>query len=56
MKSIILLFVTIFGGLGSYIPFLFGDQNLVDGWGILGGLIGGFVGIWLGVAVSKRWG
>jgi uncharacterized membrane protein YfcA len=53
-KRIILLSVTIFSGLGSYIPYMFGDTNLLDGWGILGGFVGGIVGIWLGVVISKR--
>lgn len=45
------------GGLvGGYVPVLFGDNELLDGWSILGGLVGGFVGIWLGVVLSKRYG
>lgn len=55
-KRVLLLFATIFGFLGGYLPVLFGDQNILDGWGILGGLIGGIFGIWLGVYVSKHWG
>lgn len=41
---------------GGFVPLLFGDTSLLDGWGILGGLIGGFAGIWLGVWISKRYG
>ena len=55
-KRIILIFATVFGILGGYLPMLFGDNELLDGGGILGGLIGGIVGIWLGAYVSKRWG
>lgn len=55
-KRIILIFATVFGILGGYLPMLFGDNQLLDIWGILGGLIGGIFGIWLGVYVSKRWG
>lgn len=51
MKALILLGATIFGGIGSYIPVLFGDNNLLSGWSILGGMIGGFFGIWVGVKV-----
>lgn len=40
---------------GGFAPMLFGDNSLLDGWGILGGLIGGFVGIWLGVVIAKRY-
>ena len=39
---------------GGLVPMLFGDNNLLDGWGILGGLIGGFVGIWLAYKVSMN--
>lgn len=55
-KKVILLFATVFGILGGYVPVLFGDNELLDGWSILGGLVGGFFGIWLGAVVSKRWG
>ena len=55
-KRLILLFATVFGFIGSYIPVLFGDNDFFSGWSILGSLIGGFFGIWLGVFVSKRWG
>jgi hypothetical protein len=55
-KKIIMLFATVFGFFGGYLPVLFGDNNLLDGWGILGALFGGFLGIWLGAVVSKRWG
>lgn len=53
-KRTILLFATVFGALGGYLPVLFGDNNLLDGWGILGGLVGDIFGIWLGAVVSKR--
>jgi len=55
-KKVLLLFATVFSVLGGYVPVLFGDTELLDGWSILGGLLGGFFGIWLGVYVSKRWG
>lgn len=55
-KRFILLFATVFGILGGYLPALFGDTNLLDEWSILGGMVGGIFGIWLGVYVSKRWG
>lgn len=51
-----MLFATVFGILGGYLPVFFGDNNALDGWGILGGLVGGLFGIWLGIVVSKRWG
>jgi len=54
-KKLLLLFATVFGAIGGYIPVLFGDGTF-DIWSILGGMVGGFFGIWLGVKVSKRWG
>jgi len=53
-KSFILLFATVFGGIGSYIPVLFGNNDVFSGWSILGGLIGGIFGIWLATVVWKR--
>lgn len=55
-KKAILLFATVFGILGGYIPVLFGDTDMMDGWSILGGFVGGIVGIWLGVVAIKRFG
>ena len=54
-KGLILLFMTVFSVLGSYLPVLFGE-DLLGGWSILGSFIGGAFGIWLGVFVSRRWG
>lgn len=57
MKGLILLFVTIFSTVGSYVPVLLGDDGgFLSGWSILGGLVGGIFGIWLAVWVSKRYG
>jgi hypothetical protein len=56
MKQFILLFSTIFGIAGAYIPVLFGDNDMLSGWSILGGLVGGLFGIWLGAEVGRRWG
>ena len=42
--------------VGGAAPMLFGDNELLDGWSILGGLVGGFLGIWLGIWLSKRYG
>lgn len=55
-KKAILLFATVFSIAGGYIPVLFGDTDMLDGWSILGGFIGGIIGIWLGVVVIKRFG
>jgi len=53
-KGTISLFATIGMVAGGSAPMLFGDNSLIDGWGILGGLVGGFAGIWLGVMLAKR--
>jgi hypothetical protein len=55
-KKVILLSATVFGALGAYVPVLFGDTALLDGWSILSSLIGGIVGIWIGAVAAKRWG
>ena len=55
-KRTILLFASVFGFIGAYVPVLFGDNDMLSGWSILGGLVGGLFGIWLGAAASKRWG
>jgi hypothetical protein len=52
-KTVLLIFATVFGIAGSYVPVLFGDNDLLSGWSILGGMIGGFFGIWVGVKISK---
>ncbi len=55
-KKIVLLSATVFSIVGGYLPVLFGDNNPLDGWSILGGLVGGLFGIWISVYISKRWG
>jgi hypothetical protein len=55
-KSTVLMSATVFGVLGSYIPVLFGDHDLLSGWSILGGMVGGFFGIWLAVWLGKQLG
>jgi hypothetical protein len=46
--------VTVFGIAGAYLPYLWGDTDLLSGWSILFSVIGGFVGIWLGYLLAKR--
>jgi uncharacterized membrane protein len=53
-KTLLLTMATIGGAVGGYIPVLFGDNSMLDGWSILCGLVGGLLGIWLGVVLSKR--
>ena len=49
MKQFVMLGAVVFGAVGSYVPMLFGDNDLLSGWSILGGAIGGFFGIWAAV-------
>lgn len=49
MKQLAMLGAVLFGAIGSYIPILFGDNDLLSVWSILGGIIGGFFGIWAAV-------
>lgn len=53
-KRVILLCATVFGFVGAYVPVLFGDDDPLGGWSILGGFVGGIFGIWLGAYFSKR--
>jgi len=55
-KRVIMFSATVFGIIGAYIPMLFGDTSLLDGWQILTSFLGGIFGIWFGFYVSKRWG
>jgi hypothetical protein len=55
-KTVLMVFAGIFGIIGAYVPFLFGDTDLFGGWSIFMGMVGGLFGIWLGVWVSKRLG
>jgi hypothetical protein len=54
-KTIIVTGATVFGFIGSYIPFLFGATDIFSGWSILGSVVGGIVGIWIGAMAIKRW-
>lgn len=55
-KTVLIVFATIFSIAGGYIPFLWGDTNLLGGWSIFTGTIGGIFGIWVGVLISRRMG
>jgi hypothetical protein len=55
-KGLLTIMAGVFSFVGSYIPVLFGDNDLFGGWSILGGVIGGLFGIWVGVKISKRYG
>jgi len=53
-KGLLTFMAGICGLIGSYIPVLFGDNDLLSGWSILGGVIGGLFGIWVGVKLAQR--
>jgi hypothetical protein len=53
-KLLVLTGATIGGIAGAYVPWIFGDTDLLSGWSILGSTVGGLVGIWLGYLVAKR--
>lgn len=52
-KAMIMAGATVGMTIGGVVPMLFGDNNMLDGWSILGGLIGGVIGIWVGVKVGR---
>ncbi len=54
-KTLLITSATIFGILGGFVPYLWGDDNPFGGWGIFFGTVGGFFGIWLGVWISRRY-
>lgn len=49
MKQFVMFGAVVFGAIGSYLPFLFGDADAMVTWSIVGGLVGGLLGIWLAV-------
>ena len=53
-KSLLIVMATIFGAIGSYVPVVFGDNDMLSGWSIIGGTVGGLFGIWVGVKLAKR--
>lgn len=54
MKAVILFGATLGGIAGAYLPYLWGDTNMLGGWSILCAMIGGLVGIWLGYVAYRR--
>lgn len=55
-KTVILICASLGGIVGAYVPYVFGDHDLMGGWSILMSFVGGIAGIWLGVVISKRMG
>lgn len=54
-KKAIMFFAIVGMTLGSFVPLLWGETNLLGGMSILMSMVGGFAGIWLGVWLSKRY-
>lgn len=52
-KTIMYLSISIFGGLGGYLPSLLGDNSLLSGWAIVGSTLGGFFGIYIAYKLSN---
>ncbi len=52
-KTMMYLMISIFGGIGGYLPALLGDRSLFSGWAILGSTVGGLVGVYVAYKLSK---
>ena len=50
-KSLAYLLIAVFGGIGAYIPVLFGSSG-ISGWSLIGSFIGGIVGIYVAYKMS----
>ncbi|MDO8266094.1 MAG: hypothetical protein Q7T41_04100 [Candidatus Saccharibacteria bacterium] len=51
-KTVMYIFITIGGGIGGYLPVLFGDSSMFSGWSVLGSTVGGILGILAAKRVS----
>ena len=49
-KTLLYLLISVGGGIGGYLPVLFGDSSMFSGWSVLGSTIGGIAGVF----VAKR--
>ena len=43
-----------FSTAGSFLPMLFGNNDLFSLWSIGGGVVFGLFGVWVGIQISKR--
>ncbi len=55
MKLTLIICATLFGIAGAYIPYLWGDTDLLGGWSILTSTLGGIFGVVVGYWIAKRW-
>jgi hypothetical protein len=51
-KTVLWTSITIFGGIGGWLPSLLGDSSLLSGWAILGSTIGGIFGVFAAKKIS----
>ena len=52
-KTVLYGSITLFGFIGSYAPTLWGDNNMLSPFSIIGGLIGGLFGIWAALKLNE---
>jgi hypothetical protein len=52
-KGLMMLSITICGGIGSYIPVILWHAGGLSGWSIIGGLIGSIAGIWVAFKLNE---
>lgn len=52
-KTIIYIFIAIFGAGGSWLGSLLDKGNMFGVWGIIGGTVGGLFGIWVAVKATS---
>lgn len=52
-KTIIYIFIAIFGAAGSWLGSLLDKGNMFGAWGIIGGTIGGLFGIWAAIKATS---
>lgn len=52
-KTVILIAMTLGSVVGGWLPWLFGNRDMLSGWVFAGSFIGGIVGIWVGAKVSR---
>jgi hypothetical protein len=56
MKLMILIGITVGGGVGGWLGALMSHGNYLSGWSILLSTVGSFVGIWAGYKAGQSMG
>lgn len=52
-KSLLYLCMSLFGGIGGYLPVLFGDASLLSIWSILLSGVGAIIGVFVAKKLSE---